>query len=914
MVGERIPVSDGQEASAGNGGEQGPVVKHIQMPDGQKLELTVYLDGTSSMPVHNEGTGVTQSEFYDKNQTAEIMRYAVEQQNSEQPLSPIVSLPDGGTAQIVGKNEHDIPIVHIVNPDGEVEDKLVSHQDLQHFGLPNPDAKPAEQQPAPAKTEVVVAGDEPAAEPVAVRKTAPEHGKPVTSEAEKIGKRIGFLTAKIKEADTAIDKAQREGRNEDAQNLIVERDGHNEERMALRQRERDLAAAEYSAGGKKFDLDAEIAASKARTDEMAAAMDESIKNNLDEKYPTISAEDEQQAEPIAATDEDIVASLAEAEAARARLEAADEPKEAAGTAESEPAAVDHAEPTPTVDEVAPAAAPPTSEQAPPVRVTPEVRQRKTLEEKWLEHIAKFGRLGNDSTPEQRREARTQMDAALDELAAAEAEESAESIEGQLIVLAGRLNALPKDADPLERRTLLLEIRETQLRLREIEAREKVAGKPEQEDEPSASDLERFRAEQAAIREERRRVERQEDLARVEAAFSSNPENRSVIEGLKLAQDRYTRLKAKSETRGRWGRRKREVELTEAEQSVKQAEITYARLLTDAKVAAGLLDAETPEEQRYLRGEQFFSTQRALVNGRRYNVGNYRTNKIENPKLHMKVLAGIGNFFNTGGKWSKGLKAGGIGVAAGVGTALSGVGWPIAFALSTGAGLVFRGGSVVDTLNKQVGDIGVEGRDAGIITDEMFEAFMEAYRQSTATQEAVADRFGQDALDAARQQGYLNADRARIEANTVFKRYTIGFAVGSIATVLTSSIWNATHAGASSAPVNAHPNEGTLPSDRYPTIDTHVHVPNGGGGEMATKHLLEQNGISGLKENQLLHIWQSQTHGGAADIFTQNGTGVDTYNMPGPYSGILKAGDFNFTDKVAQAMIEQAKHMPGVVIK
>jgi hypothetical protein len=507
-----------------------------------------------------------------------------------------------------------------------------------------------------------------------------------------------------------------------------------------------------------------------------------------------------------------------------------------------------------------------------------------------------------------------MDAALDELAAAEAEESAESIEGQLIVLAGRLNALPKDADPLERRTLLLEIRETQLRLRETEAREKVAGKPEQEDEPSASDLERFRAEQAAIREERRRVERQEDLARVEAAFSSNPENRSVIEGLKLAQDRYTRLKAKSETRGRWGRRKREVELTEAEQSVKQAEITYARLLTDAKVAAGLLDAETPEEQRYLRGEQFFSTQRALVNGRRYNVGNYRTNKIENPKLHMKVLAGIGNFFNTGGKWSKGLKAGGIGVAAGVGTALSGVGWPIAFALSTGAGLVFRGGSVVDTLNKQVGDIGVEGRDAGIITDEMFEAFMEAYRQSTATQEAVADRFGQDALDAARQQGYLNADRARIEANTVFKRYTIGFAVGSIATVLTSSIWNATHAGASSAPVNAHPNEGTLPSDRYPTIDTHVHVPNGGGGEMATKHLLEQNGISGLKENQLLHIWQSQTHGGAADIFTQNGTGVDTYNMPGPYSGILKAGDFNFTDKVAQAMIEQAKHMPGVVIK
>lgn len=303
----------------------------------------------------------------------------------------------------------------------------------------------------------------------------------------------------------------------------------------------------------------------------------------------------------------------------------------------------------------------------------------------------------------------------------------------------------------------------------------------------------FNAAQAAARE-RRLAEQQTSLSGIEVAFRQNPENQPVIEGLRNAQDRYSQLKEQSETWGRWGRRKREIELTEAEQTLKQAEITYARSVTEAKVSAGLLEAETPEELRSIRGEQLFGTLRQLANERRQMVKALRTEKIENPQLHMRALGAIGKFFNGGGKWSRRLKAGGLGAGAGVATALSGLGWPVTLAASTGVGLLIRGGSVVDNLNKQVAGIGVEGTDSAIMTDAQLSAFMDNFRNNSSVPwEGAADQFSQVTLDAARIQGHENADAARAEANKNFRRYTVGFGLGAGATLLASGVLNTVHA-------------------------------------------------------------------------------------------------------------------------
>ena len=221
-----------------------------------------------------------------------------------------------------------------------------------------------------------------------------------------------------------------------------------------------------------------------------------------------------------------------------------------------------------------------------------------------------------------------------------------------------------------------------------------------------------------IARERRLAEQKDALDAVETAFRDNPENISVVEGLKAAQDKYTRLKARSETAGHIGRTKRDEELAEAESALKIAEIMYARAVTEAKSEAGLLESDDPAELRMLRGEQMFGTMRQLINERRTKVKEYRTDKIENANVGMRALGAIGNFFNSGGKWSKRLKAGGIGAGVGAaktaGVLFSGIGWPItiplALATGTGVGLGIRGASIVDTLNRQVEDIGAEGKD------------------------------------------------------------------------------------------------------------------------------------------------------------------------------------------------------------
>lgn len=350
--------------------------------------------------------------------------------------------------------------------------------------------------------------------------------------------------------------------------------------------------------------------------------------------------------------------------------------------------------------------------------------------------------------------------------------------------------------------------------------------PEQQDQPEEiaepSDIppesvEELMVTAEEIARERRLAERKDALDAVETAFRDNPENISVVEGLKAAQDRYTRLKARSETAGHIGRTKRDEELAEAESALKIAEIMYARAVTEEKSEAGLLESKDPAELRMLRGEQMFGTMRQLINERRTKVKEYRTDKIENANVGMRALGAIGNFFNSGGKWSKRLKAGGIGAGVGAaktaGVLFSGIGWPItiplALATGTGVGLGIRGASIVDTLNRQVEDIGAEGKDKAIITDDMFRDLMEQFRASTDSIDAKSSKMSQDFLDAARTQGYENADAARKEGRAAMRRYTVGFGIGAAATSITTLIvHNITAAPAAVG--------GVLPKTGFPT--------------------------------------------------------------------------------------------------
>jgi len=98
------------------------------------------------------------------------------------------------------------------------------------------------------------------------------------------------------------------------------------------------------------------------------------------------------------------------------------------------------------------------------------------------------------------------------------------------------------------------------------------------------------------------------------------------------------------------------------------------------------------------------------------------------------------------------------------------------------------------------------------------------------------------------------------------------------------------------------------------IDLTAHVDNGMGGNELVENFLQQNGISGLSEQQIAGLWDGVApDGSAVDIFTGDAGAVDTYDM-GAHAGLNKPGDFTLDAGVAQRWIDAAKSMPGVVIK
>lgn len=264
--------------------------------------------------------------------------------------------------------------------------------------------------------------------------------------------------------------------------------------------------------------------------------------------------------------------------------------------------------------------------------------------------------------------------------------------------------------------------------------------------------------------------------------------------LSAAIAEYARCKADVDTKpGRIGRKKREHALETSKTAMLAAQTHFAQMLVEAKEKAKLYDTLTDEERQQQRSDDFFDECRLLGRNARRATLTEREQRIKDRGVFGKFMARAGGFLN-GGKstWGKRLRTGGTGAVAGgmkagLGMALSGVGWPIV-AVGVGAlGLGMRSGvGYASRMNMLDQSLAAEKATlertyaAPVILNA--EAQKEAASNSESTRAKIATAMMGKELDMAHETSQNDLDKATAKARQNMKRFMTGWAIGAGVTV------------------------------------------------------------------------------------------------------------------------------------
>lgn len=274
------------------------------------------------------------------------------------------------------------------------------------------------------------------------------------------------------------------------------------------------------------------------------------------------------------------------------------------------------------------------------------------------------------------------------------------------------------------------------------------------------------AEAAAEAERQKAADREARFAETQEFVDGSEFGRTLKE--KFAA--YGVAKADLETKGRFGRRKREIALQKAETELAQAKLAYTKRLTELRTADGLYEGDI-EARKQARSDDFFNEFRKLDRESRKATREERERRGES-KWH-KAKVTVGKFLN-GGKGKGWLRNGGIGAAAGVGFGFA-AGIPVT--LLAGASLSYANYEASKSAALQDS---LENYKEETMTDEEYAAYRKAMDRSDATKDQKAERLAGEFFGRSRQEGDKELAAAKSKAKGNAKKFGIGFAAGAAA--------------------------------------------------------------------------------------------------------------------------------------
>ncbi len=263
-----------------------------------------------------------------------------------------------------------------------------------------------------------------------------------------------------------------------------------------------------------------------------------------------------------------------------------------------------------------------------------------------------------------------------------------------------------------------------------------------------------------------------------------------------AMAEYAELKADAETKAKGfginfklfgrnisrqsGREKREPALIEAENNLKASAINYIKARVEKKKQNGEYDGTEDEINQKMSDEAFDLIRGLLDDNVRKATNDVLAERQKSRNRLDKVLAGLGRFFNGGGKWSRRFRNGVPGFVAGLGISLSHSMWPVSTLASIVASSALRRGSrlaATDENLKRHQD--EQGNAKGTVSDEEYAT----YRRSGESRQDLSKGMEYLAglmLAASKKNSYDDSDKASKEARKNVTAFGVGAALGAVA--------------------------------------------------------------------------------------------------------------------------------------
>lgn len=259
---------------------------------------------------------------------------------------------------------------------------------------------------------------------------------------------------------------------------------------------------------------------------------------------------------------------------------------------------------------------------------------------------------------------------------------------------------------------------------------------------------------------------------------------------------YAELKAQSEIKGNgrfsWGKRKREVALLAASEKLAKAKAALEAQFIKSKEAAGMYDVPA-EQLAQAKSDDLFNAMRTLDIEQRQATNDVLDTRAEKRNWLQKAAMRFAAMLDKGDKWPARLKAGGAGFGVGLlSTGLSWAGlWPVSIAVSAGitagvrqAGVMVQRDKIHATENKDA-----QGNARTIVNDEKFAELKKRAVESGKDGFDAASQLAGDILEGAREIGYKQAERARVNNRRMTVAFGLGAAAGNLAGNLTMNAVN-----------------------------------------------------------------------------------------------------------------------------
>ncbi len=408
--------------------------------------------------------------------------------------------------------------------------------------------------------------------------------------------------------------------------------------------------------------------------------------------------------------------------------------------------------------------------------------------------------------------------------------------------------------------------------------------------------------------EAQQEERQRQLAETLAQIENEANAGELGEKYRAALAAYAELKADGETKGRWGRTKREKKLKSAEDTLREARLALEKDKVGRRTAAGLYEGNREEIMRH-QSNDIFGGIRALDGETRHAVNTLLDERMENRNLFKKAAAAVGRFFTKGGKVSQWARGAGTGALAGFGVAITGAGIPITSIAGIGLGLSVRGAAAMANLDRiRAENKDEDGNAVTLMSDQYYTNLVRAMGQDGATNKETVDRIAREIFETSRARGYEQADRARRQANQTMGKFALGFAAGAAGGTLLHSAINhpAAHgqhpAKSANSAKSAAPSGGA--SGGHNALGLNHNLPPNANNVHLGEGFDEFFGHLGINQNQVAqmlgdhHLMEGLVHTG--DAYPSNSAIVGPYGILMPKGGHFSAAGMQLIEAAMKA--------------